>query len=78
MLASGLYLPMWGLSSPEPDLSGNANNGTLTGTSYADHPPVTGYTKKKSTVFLSTPAPPGPPVASELFVNQAIKLASTY
>jgi len=31
-----VYWPMWG-SSPEPDLSGNGNNGTVAGTSIADH-----------------------------------------
>lgn len=40
------YLPMFGLASPEPDLSGNANNGTLTGTTPANHPPVTLFTRK--------------------------------
>ncbi|CAM6003248.1 unnamed protein product [Sphagnum balticum] len=34
------YWPLYGLASPEPDLSGNANNGTLTGTTYATGPPV--------------------------------------
>ena len=29
-----------GMGSPEPDWSGNVNNGTLTGTTVADHPPV--------------------------------------
>lgn len=31
--------PLWGVSSPEPDISGNANHGTLTGTTRFDHPP---------------------------------------
>jgi hypothetical protein len=35
------YFPLWGASSPEPDLSGHANNGTLTGTAQANHPPCT-------------------------------------
>jgi len=34
------WLPLDGLQSPEPDLSGNINNGTLTGTSFAFGPPV--------------------------------------
>lgn len=35
------YWPLDGLSSPEPDISGNGNNGTLTGTSKASSdPPV--------------------------------------
>ena len=40
------YWPLWGLSSPEPDLSGSANNGTLHGTSQADHAPLTLFTRK--------------------------------
>lgn len=37
------YWPLWGASgsSIEPDLSGNKLNGTLTGTSPANHPPCT-------------------------------------
>ena len=35
------YPPLYGLQSPEPDLSGNALNGTLTGTAQANHAPVT-------------------------------------
>jgi hypothetical protein len=37
------YFPLWGASgsSTEPDLSGNKNNGTLTGTSAANHAPCT-------------------------------------
>ena len=35
------YAPMWGADSPEPELSGNANNVSLTGTPpMANHPPV--------------------------------------
>jgi hypothetical protein len=33
------WWPLSGYSSPEPDISGNANNGTLTGTSAAPMPP---------------------------------------
>jgi hypothetical protein len=33
------WWPLSGYSSPEPDISGNANNGTLTGTSQAAMPP---------------------------------------
>jgi hypothetical protein len=37
------YWPLWGASgtSAEPDLSGNANSGTLTGTAQTAHPPCT-------------------------------------
>lgn len=34
------WWPLDGLQSPEPDLSGSANNGTLTGTSSAFGPPI--------------------------------------
>lgn len=33
------YYPLYGMSSPEPDLSGAANNGTVTGTTLANHAP---------------------------------------
>jgi hypothetical protein len=35
------YWPLWGVASPEPDLSGNARNGTVNGgAAGADHAPV--------------------------------------
>jgi len=37
------YMPISGNSSPEADLSGNGNNGTVTGTTKVDHPPVGFY-----------------------------------
>lgn len=37
------YWPLDGFLSPEPDLSGNANNLTLTGTSAANHAPIEMY-----------------------------------
>jgi hypothetical protein len=38
------YLPLWGIASPEPDLSGHANSATITGSlSKADNPPITFY-----------------------------------
>lgn len=40
------YWPLYGNSSPEPDLSGNGNNGTVTGTTKADHTPVQPYSAK--------------------------------
>jgi hypothetical protein len=33
------YWPLYGAHSPEPDLSGNVKNGTVTGTSVANHAP---------------------------------------
>lgn len=38
------YWPLFGKLSPEPDLSGNKNNATLTGTSGSNHPPVKLFT----------------------------------
>jgi hypothetical protein len=40
------WTPFDGLASPEPDLSGNAKNGTLTGTSLASGPPVAMFTPR--------------------------------
>jgi hypothetical protein len=40
------WWPLDGLQSPEPDLSGNANNGTLTGTSSAFGPPFAPITPR--------------------------------
>lgn len=40
------YLPLGGLSSPEPDLSGNAFNGVVTGATYANDPPFTMFTPR--------------------------------
>jgi hypothetical protein len=37
-----LYLPIWG-ASPEPDLSGNRQNGTVSGTAITDHAPLGPY-----------------------------------
>lgn len=34
------YLPLFGADSPEPDYSGGRHSATLTGTSFARHPPV--------------------------------------
>lgn len=41
------YWPLDGIQSPEPDLSGNANSGTLTGTALAAGPPITLSTQYK-------------------------------
>jgi hypothetical protein len=35
-----LYWPLWGVASPEPDLSGHSLNGTVTGATLANHAPV--------------------------------------
>jgi hypothetical protein len=49
------YWPFDGLQSPEPDLSGKANNGTLTGTALAAGPPVMMFTPRWPQ-FLTPPA----------------------
>lgn len=41
-----IYSPIDGLQSPEPDFSGNANNGTLTGTALGSGPPVMQFTPR--------------------------------
>ncbi len=40
------WYPLDGLESPEPDLSGNARNGTLTGTALSFGPPITMITRR--------------------------------
>jgi len=35
-----LYAPLYGVASPEPDYSGNRNNGTLTGSAAGAFPPI--------------------------------------
>jgi hypothetical protein len=56
------YWPIYGIASPEPDLSGNGNNGTVTGTTAADHPPVGRYAPapRYGFPFVSS----GPPAAT--------------
>lgn len=41
-----LYVPVWGLASPEPDLSSGHRSCTVTGTTQVSHPPVTLFTPK--------------------------------
>jgi hypothetical protein len=72
------YWPLWGLQSPEPDLSGNANNMTLTGSPpQANHAPVTLFTRKARTavepagtagsVRIQRPVISLPPLSPALF-----------
>ncbi len=42
------WYPLDGLSSPEPDLSGNAKNGTLTGTTQSFGPPLMLFTPRSA------------------------------
>ena len=37
------YWPLYGVASPEPDLSGSVQNGTVTAATLADHAPVGSY-----------------------------------
>jgi len=40
------YTPLYGLVSPDPDLSGNKRNGTVTGATLANHAPVIPYSAR--------------------------------
>jgi hypothetical protein len=53
------WWPLGGLQSPEPDLSGNKNNGTLTGTTPAFGPPVMQFTPRWP--IFPVPGAVGPP-----------------
>ncbi len=53
-----------GLQSPEPDLSGKANNGTVTGTTLAFGPPIVPFTPRWP---LLTPSVASPSVATPIF-----------
>jgi hypothetical protein len=57
------YWPLGGLQSPEPDLSGKANNGILTGTNPAFGPPLMQFTPTQAL------APSAPPAAAIIAVN---------
>jgi Concanavalin A-like lectin/glucanases superfamily len=46
------WWPLDGLQSPEPDLSGNASNGTLTGTSSAFGPPLMRMSLRTPQIFV--------------------------
>jgi hypothetical protein len=52
-----LYWSIDGLVSPEVDLSGHAYNGTLSGTSFANGPPATLWTRKRPHIG-EIPVPP--------------------
>jgi hypothetical protein len=49
IITAGLigYWPLWGVASPEPDLSGNVNSGTVTGALLGNHAPLGRYTPYK-------------------------------
>lgn len=46
------FCPLDGLASPEPDLSGKALTGTLTGTALSNGPPITLFTPKAPMQFI--------------------------
>jgi hypothetical protein len=50
--------PLDGLQSPEPDLSGNANNGVLTGTAQVFGPPIMPFTRRWPQFNFIPPPPP--------------------
>ena len=55
---NGWYLPILGNSSPEVDLSGNNNHGTVTGTLITAHPTVGRYAKRRHSFSFISAAPP--------------------
>jgi hypothetical protein len=68
------YWPLYGLTSPEPDFSGNANNGTLTGTTSATGPPTNLFTwTRGSCPILSS----GGTIVSGAGVAYSINYSST-
>ncbi len=65
-----IYYPLDGLASPEPDLSGNARNGTVHGTSRSFGPPVAPFTSRWPQVTpVSTPS-----AASLVFAAQTLTI----
>jgi hypothetical protein len=52
------WWPLGGVQSPEPDLSGNKNNGTLTGTAPAFGPPIMQFTPRWPQFFIPSAPPP--------------------
>jgi hypothetical protein len=51
------YWPLDGIQSPEPDLSKNKNNGTLTGTSLSAGPPIAMFSPRKPSDLLPNVVP---------------------
>lgn len=61
-----IWLPLEGLTSPEPDLSGNVMNGTLTGTAFAPGPPLmTMIPRWGPQYFASAPVTPWIPIKKD-------------
>lgn len=57
------YWPVWGVQSPEIDLSPNARSMIVTGTVISTtHPPITPFSFGRRNPFIEVAAPPPPPV----------------
>ena len=54
------FWPLWGITSPEPDLSGNKNDATVTEATRFNHPPIMLFTPKWAATMplIETGAPP--------------------
>ena len=46
LTANYRHWPLWGLDDPEPDLSGNGDDGAVTEAVRSNHPPITLFTPK--------------------------------
>lgn len=75
------YWPLYAAHSPEPDLSGNVNSGTLTGTTLGNHPPCVPWPPKAPMLGASgggggpTCGPPTYP-CSDANVTNAVALTT--
>ena len=63
------HWPLWGIASPEPDLSGNGKHGTVTGASRIDHAPVGRYVPRRAYAQGISPILP-PPIQSRISIAQ--------
>jgi hypothetical protein len=67
---TNLWWPLDGLQSPEPDLSGNKNNATLTGTTKASGPPYMPQTRRWPQLPISMASIPTFPFQSTQFIRK--------
>ncbi len=67
--ALSFYEPLYGLGSPEPDLSGGAKNGTVTGTVKRPGPPIAMSTPRWPQDLTPPPPPVLPYMVFPLTVN---------
>ena len=70
------WWPLDGLKSPEPDLSGKATNGTLTGTSLAPGPPVMQFTPRWPQVLAPASATGSVGTANGIGAASAVSAAT--